>query len=408
MQKQERLDEGESVSARDALPISCGLRLMSRASKTCATRRQGPRECDRGPRPRSTSTSSERAADADWLEFYSEVVLDQDEFSQIALDIKDDIESRFDTLPFGTIEKGPSGWPRCWHFSSQDRDLFLKQVCWFTSNHSQQFGRLFTPLVSGLRVRGPFEPLIPELRGKRRLVLLDGQGLGHVAEVSPSISTNVTHRFPDVDLILLVDSAQQPMQAAPITLLKAVASAGHGDRLAIAFTHFDQVKGDNLQTFSQKRSHVLAAVTNALAFLRQNVPAGVVDLLRAALDTRCFLLGGLDGPISEVPPGILQQFKRLLVLMQQPIETNEAKGLAPIYAFTGLELAVRDAVEGFMKPWEARLGFAYRDGIQKEHWARIKALSRRFAMNWGNEYDNLRPAADLVDSTAGANLSMAR
>ena len=148
-----------------------------------------------------------------------------------------------------------------------------------------------------------------------------------MAEVSPSISTNVTHRFPDVDLILLVDSAQQPMQAAPITLLKAVASAGHGDRLAIAFTHFDQVKGDNLQTFSQKRSHVLAAVTNALAFLRQNVPAGVVDLLRAALDTRCFLLGGLDGPISEVPPGILQQFQRLLALMQQPIETNGSKGL---------------------------------------------------------------------------------
>ena len=162
----------------------------------------------------------------------------------------------------------------------------------------------------GCACAGPSRRLFPSY-GASDVVLFDGQGLGHVAEVSPSISTNVTHRFPDVDLILLVDSAQQPMQAAPITLLKAVASAGHGDRLAIAFTHFDQVRGDNLQTFSQKRSHVLAAVTNALAFLRQNVPAGVVDLLREALDSRCFLLGGLDGPIAEVPSGILQQFQRL-------------------------------------------------------------------------------------------------
>ena len=76
-----------------------------------------------------------------------------------------------------------------------------------------------------------------------------------------------------------------------------------------------------------------------------------------------------------------------------PLKSVEA---APIYATGGLELALRDAVESFLRPWEARLGLAYRDGIRTEHWTRIKALARRFANAWGDEYDNLRPASDLI------------
>jgi hypothetical protein len=53
-------------------------------------------------------------------------------------------------------------------------------------------------------------------------------------------------------------------------------------------------------------------------------------------------------------------------------------------------------VESFMRPREARLGLAYRDGIRTEHWTRLKALSRRFANAWGDEYDNLRPASDPI------------
>jgi hypothetical protein len=72
----------------------------------------------------------------------------------------------------------------------------------------------------------------------------------------------VTKRFADVDLILLVDSAQQPMQAAPLALLRAAGSAGYADKVALAFSHFDQVKGDNLQNLAQKRAHVVAGITN--------------------------------------------------------------------------------------------------------------------------------------------------
>lgn len=345
-----------------------------------------------GPLTSESDTEDKTA----WIELFGEVLLDQEEFSQISLDTKDAIETRFDLIKLGEIEREASGWPALWHYTTDKRELFLKQIRWFSSNHFRQFGRLLTPLVNGLRVKGPFEPSISTLAGENRFVIVDGQGLGHVAEVAPSISTGITQRFSDFDVILLVDSAQQPMQVAPVTLLKSVASSGHGEKIALAFTHFDQVTGDNLNSFDQKRAHVMASVHNALATLRQRVPVGLVDIMEKSIENNCFLLGGLDRSASELPPGVIRQFEALFETMQARSYEEQVVEAAPIYGISGLELAIRDAVEGFVRPWEARLGLGYRDGIRKEHWSRVKALSRRFAMGWSNEYDSLRPVADLV------------
>ena len=149
-----------------------------------------------------------------WLELYSDRLFESEEFGKLALDIKDDVESRFDLLSADELERSATGWPTLWSLETEDREEFLGKVRWFSSNHFRQFGRLLTPLVDGMRVRGPFKPLRKELQVADKLVLLDGQGLGHTAKSASSISTKITKRFGDVDIILLVDSAQQPMQAA--------------------------------------------------------------------------------------------------------------------------------------------------------------------------------------------------
>jgi hypothetical protein len=41
------------------------------------------------------------------------------------------------------------------------------------------------------------------------------------------------------------------------------------------------------------------------------------------------------------------------------------------------------------------LGRVSRPGIDKAHWTKVKALSRRFAEAWAYEYDTLMPVADL-------------
>jgi hypothetical protein len=72
-----------------------------------------------------------------------------------------------------------------------------------------------------------------------------------------------------------------------------------------------------------------------------------------------------------------------------------------VYEQVNLVVAIRDAVEDFQQHWAALLGLATSMAVQKEHWARIKALSRRFAQRTDDEYLHLRPVAQLQAELQG-------
>ena len=228
----------------------------------------------------------------DWLEYFTNALYENQDFGQLSLDIMDVLAERFELTVAGDFERSATGWPTIWNYEEEDRGTFLRQVRWFSSNHDQQFGRLLTPLVDGIRVRGSFQPAAIELQnGHRQLVLLDGEGLGHSAKEATSVSTKVTEKFTEVDMILLVDTSQSPLQAAALELLRSVGSGGHGHKLAIAFTHFDQVKGDNLGSYDKRRSHVRASISNAIGSLRESLGAPVAEILEKADGKRRLLPG---------------------------------------------------------------------------------------------------------------------
>lgn len=77
----------------------------------------------------------------------------------------------------------------------------------------------------------------------------------------------------------------------------------------------------------------------------------------------------------------------------QPERPTEA---TPRYDLAYLVLRVRAATDEFQKHWNARLGLGYHEGVREEHWTRVKALSRRFATQWSDEYDTMKPAAHLL------------
>lgn len=340
----------------------------------------------------------EKSADgkAAWLELFGVEAFKNPRFSTLALDLMDEVAERFDRIEVGNTKRSATNWPTIWTYDCDDRDDFLAAVRWFSSNHHRQFGRLLTPIVDGIRVQGPLYPDLDEQGEELKLVLLDGQGLGHTASSVSSVSTRVTNKFSRVDMILLVDNAQQPMQAAPLALLRAVGSSGFADKLAIAFTHFDQVKGANLGSFDQKRDHVLGSVSNAIASLRDIVGAGVAGAVERQVDRHSVFLGGLDKPTAKLPGGFRRQLENLVEMMRLSGAPSEETDCSPIYELKGLEIAMHDAIDAFRDPWRARLGISYHDGISKEHWTRIKALSRRLASRWADEYDNLTPVADLL------------
>ena len=263
-----------------------------------------------------------------WLDEFADLLYEVEGFGQLSLDIMESIKERFDAVTVGELER-VADWPIIWLFEERDRDMFLKQVRWFSSNDYRQFGRLLTPLVNGIRASGAFYPASALREDDQRLVLLDGEGLGHSAKDATSVSTKVTEKFADVEMILLVDTAQSPMQAAPMELMRSVGSSGHGHKLAVAFTHFDQVKGDNLRSFKQKRAHVRASIDNAIGHLRESLGAPVSETLENKLEDNDFYLGGLDGPTGRIPGGIVNEMKNLLAVMQESAQRPDLPEAAP-------------------------------------------------------------------------------
>ncbi|MDP3263591.1 MAG: hypothetical protein U1E06_09660 [Tabrizicola sp.] len=341
--------------------------------------------------------SDHKTADdkATWLELFGVEAFRNPKFSSLALDIMEEVADRFDRIQVGRTERSSTEWPIIWTFDCADRDEFLSSVRWFSSNHHKQFGRLLTPLVDGIRVKGPLYPDLGADGEDLKLVLLDGQGLGHTASTVSSVSTRVTNKFANVDMILLVDSAQQPMLASPLALLRAVGSSGFADKLAIAFTHFDQVKGSNLGSPAQKRDHVLGSVGNAIASLRDIVGAGVAGAIERQVGSHSVFLGGLDESTSKLERLSRGQLVKLIKMMQAAVDPSDETDCCPHYDIKGLEIAMHDAIDAFRDPWRDRLGLSQHPKLHKEHWTRIKALSRRFAGGREDEYGNLMPVAEL-------------
>ena len=314
-------------------------------------------------------------------------------FSDLVNDIIDDILTRVDLVGAGTFGRKRSGWPVQWTFETDDRDEFIRQVRWFSSNYAPSFGRLLTPLVDGVRVSGPFAPTFTD--DLPQLVLIDGQGLGHTADSSASVTTKITRRFAEVDVIVLVDNAEQPMQASPLAVLSAVGTSGHYGKLAVVFTHFDQIKGDNLPGPAEKRRHVMASVRNGVGSLKEVIGGGVANSLLRAVEHDAFMLGGLQWNTGKLPGAIKAELRRLVERCLKAVAPPKTPDAAPIYNLLGLDFAIQAATQKFHDQWATRLGLAVRSNVPKAHWATVKALNRRVVFGL-DSYGSLQPVADVI------------
>ena len=319
-------------------------------------------------------------------------------FHSIVDRIFDEIEKRFDLLSEGEVRRSRQSWPRRWSYETKDREDFLKQLARFSGNSAAQFGRLLTPLVDGMRVSGPFCP--DWASDAPALVLYDGEGLGHTPTTSSAVSTTVSRRFERVDAIVLVDNAMQPMQAAPAAAMRTIAQAGQGGKLFFLFTHVDQVKGDNLPTFDDRREHVLASVENVMKSLSEEIGPLGERILRKRLDERRYFVGGIQKTLREKSKAgarTISELIRLLSDLTEVLEPVEIGPMRPVYDRMNLSLAITEAAKSFHTRWRGLLGLEMNPHHRKEHWGRVKALTRRLAEGWQDEYANLQPLANLRD-----------
>ena len=339
------------------------------------------------------------AADELFEEELDNLLRDDENFHQVKDALMEEIEKRFDLLPPGELQKTRQGWPLAWsgEWAPHERTEFLTAISRFSSNHAPLFGRLLTPLVNGLRVAGPFAPA---WNGSEmpKLVLLDGEGLGHTPKSSSAVSTAVTRRIEAAHAVLLVDNATQPMQAAPLAAMREVVTTGHARKLIFAFTHFDKVEGDNLPSLDARVQHVLASAQNVLTALGEELGPYAERALRQRVENARFFLGGIHEPLrADVTSGkrTISQLRKLLDCVYAAAEPPAVPAARPVYDRMNLVLAIRSAAAAFHEAWRPLLGLEIKPGFVKEHWTRVKALSRRLGTGMEDEYDTLRPVADL-------------
>ena len=336
------------------------------------------------------------AKDRDAFEELAEEELTRHEaFHELVDEILDDVESRFDHLEHGTLERSRDDWPRLWRWTSDGRTVFIREINRFSSNYAPSFGRLITPLVEGIRVAGPFRP---DWAGSEPapLVIMDGKGIGHTADSASSVSTSITRRYEIADAILLVDNAAQPMQAAPTAVLRSLVASGHESKLILCFTHFDEVKGDNLLDTAAKKNHVLGSVDSAFNAVGKSLGREAEHSLRRLIPERAIFLSSIHRRLSTGARFTLSELHRIATLAAASIEPMPPTEYRPMYDVANLVLQIQRATQEFHDEWSARLGMGSRSVRKPDHWARVKALTRYIGLLGKDEYDTLTPVADLI------------
>jgi hypothetical protein len=306
-----------------------------------------------------------------------------------------EIKARIEILAPTDVVTSRDGWPLYWRCHEHDRTTFLKRLRTFGGNDHADFGRLLTPLINGIRVRGPFHPTWA--REIPYVMLIDREGLGHTPDSVSSLPSSTTRMFDEVDSIIIVDNAQQPMQAAPVAAMRQIAAAGHGDKLIVCFSHFELVEGPNLPNLDARRYHVIASVDQVLSAIGNELGYPTERLLRQRLDRNLYLLSRLHQTITEDDePDTFAELRWLLGQLRVESEPLDLGESLPSYSLHKLHLAVDDAVAAYLRYWELRLGVAIDPAIRPAHWSKVKALCVRYARRASDEYESMRPAGDLI------------
>ncbi|MDM5224997.1 hypothetical protein QUF73_02125 [Cytobacillus sp. NJ13] len=312
-------------------------------------------------------------------------------FHSLVDDMIEEMALRFEQLQVGEIIQRNGDWPITWKFSTDNREAFIQTIRKFSSNYAPQFGRLLTPLVQGIRVKGPFKPEWSERVLK--LVLIDGQGLGHTASTSSSIPAQTLRKFEKSDVVLLVDSAKHPMQAASLAVLRSVAASGNIAKLRICFTHMDELSGDSLRNRKSRVRHVNASLNQAANYIRERLGPEIALNMDTNLSNQSFYLEKLDKVVDEGNKHTKEELEKLLRFLQISIFNPVDSDVIPVYDEANLVIAIQKATKGFHELWDSRLS-----GDQKRHWATIKALSKRKALDFDDgEFRDLRPVAEITD-----------
>ena len=114
--------------------------------------------------------------------------------------------------------------------------------------------------------------------------------------------------------------------------------------MLLVFTHFDEVKGDNLPNAAAKEQHVLASAENVLTSIGEELGPFAERVLRGRLKDACFFVGGIDEHLDatkKTHKRAIGELRRLLSVIDAIVEKPAPVHATPVYDRMNLVLAVK-------------------------------------------------------------------
>jgi len=322
----------------------------------------------------------ELVVDEYWLQS-----IDQDRLDALTEEILEELEKRL------CAATGQASWPVIHRIvDTADKAEFFLRLRPFYQNHRKLFGALVTPLVQGVRVQGRFAPPAWAATKLPTWVLVDGQGIGHeqsgTTKIDRTIPPELSRKFSGADLICLVDRAVPAMTGDAPILLENLIIRGYQDRLALIFTHFENVAAPDLDSAGRK-AKVLEGLSNAIQAIA-SLPKAQRVLLERTAESKAYFLARMDQ--TEVKLKSTQaEMKRLCEHIMRSAGETEIPKFRPLYNEYQIANVLRREIERYRKDWSATVLASY-------HWKIMEALT-----NWvGHAYSDGYPKRNLYPGQA--------
>ena len=145
----------------------------------------------------------------------------------------------------------------------------------------------------------------------------------------------------------------------------------------LIFTHFDEVKGDNLIGLKAQKEHVIGSYFNAVQAIGKASGREAENALKRLHPDRIVFLANIQCQLPDKAKFTCNEFSRILDVIEASIQPPLPVQYCPVYDVANLVLAVQKATQEFHDRWKAILAMGSRANIAPEHWTRIKALTRR-------------------------------
>lgn len=141
--------------------------------------------------------------------------------------------------PLGELIVDGWQWPQVLTITGLTEQAMLAAILPFFRNPLEIEEPHVTSIVNGIRIAGPFQPRWREEMFPPRLVIIDGEGLGHGGDLKEGLSLEYTKLIPQIDELVWVGTAHHSIGDGTQLILTDLAQRAWIDRLFIAYTRAD-------------------------------------------------------------------------------------------------------------------------------------------------------------------------